>query len=174
METPASRTSSWLVYGLIALGIVSRLVPHPWNATPVMAIALFAGTYLSKRWAILLPLIIVAVSDLIIGWHNTVPFTWGAFLLTGILAWGIRSRPTATRVLAGALGGSLLFFVLTNFGVWVAGGLYPRTIAGVWECYLAAIPFFRGTLVGDLLYTAVLFVGYNAVTHTRLARQPAP
>lgn len=174
METPTSRTSSWLVYGLIALGIVSRLVPHPWNATPVMAIALFAGTYLSKRWAILLPLIIVAVSDLIIGWHNTVPFTWGAFLLTGLLAWGIRSRPTATRVLAGALGGSLLFFVLTNFGVWVAGGLYPRTIAGLWECYVAAIPFFRGTLVGDLLYTAMFFVGYNAVTHTRLARQSAP
>ena len=81
---------SLIIIGLILLGIVARLAPHPPNATPLMAIALFGGTYLAKRWSILLPLIIVATSDLIIGWHDTVLFTWGAFALTGVIAWWVR------------------------------------------------------------------------------------
>ena len=154
---------SWLVIGLVLLGVASRLVPHPWNATPVMAIALFGGTYLAKRWAILLPLAIVAISDVLIGWHSTVPFTWGAFLLTGLLAWWVRPNPNGSRILVGALAGSVLFFLITNFGVWVAGDLYPRTADGLWQCYVAAIPFFRTSLMGDLVYTAVLFGGYGVL-----------
>ncbi len=162
-----------LVVGLIVLGIVSRLVPHPWNATPVMAIALFGGTYLSKRWAILLPLVIVALSDLVIGWHTTVPFTWGAFLLAGMLGWWIRTHPNATRIVGGSLAGSLLFFLLTNFGVWVAGDLYPLTGQGLRECFTAAIPFFRGTLAGDAVFVAVLFGSYALLTGPRAAHAPA-
>ena len=156
-----TRHPAWLVWGLLVLGITARLVPHPWNATPTMAIALFAGTHLTKRWALLLPLAIVAASDMLIGWHATIPFTWSAFLLTGLLAWWIRESPTAGRVFAAALAGSAVFFLLSNFGVWVVGGLYPRTAAGLWECYVAAIPFFRSTLAGDLIYTAALFGGYT-------------
>jgi hypothetical protein len=159
------------VIGLIVLGVVSRLFPHPWNATPVMAIALFGGTYLSKRWAILLPLMIVAVSDVLIGWHDTIPFTWGAFVLTGMLAWWIRRSPSAFRIMASALSGSVLFFLITNFGVWVAGSLYPRTAAGLWHCYVAAIPFFRNTVIGDLIYTTVFFGGYALTTSLTVARQ---
>ena len=161
----------WLVMGLILLGIVTRLIPHPWNATPVMAIALFGGTYLSKRWGILLPLAIVAISDVLIGWHGTVPFTWGAFALTGMLGWWIQRRPSAARILGGALGGSLLFFVVSNFGVWTLGDLYPMTPAGLWICYVAGLPFFRATLLGDLVYTVALFGGYAAATALRPARQ---
>ena len=162
-----------LVYGLILLGVVARLVPHPWNATPVMAIALFGGTYLSKRWSLLLPLATVAISDLLIGWHNTMPFTWGAFLLTGMLAWWIRRDPSAGRIVTGSLLGSLLFFFVTNVGVWIVGELYPRTIAGLWECYVAAIPFLRGTLLGDLVYAAVLFGSYHLLTHPHPVHQNA-
>ena len=158
------REHTWLVIGLMVLGIIARLVPHPWNATPLMAIALFGGTYLSKRWAILLPLAMVIVSDAILGWHNTIPFTWGAFLLTGLIAWWIRPRPSANRILFGALTGSVLFFLITNFGVWIVGELYPRTAAGFWECYIAAIPFFRNTVFGDLAWTAALFGGYALVS----------
>lgn len=162
---------TWLVYGLLLLGIVARLVPHPWNATPTMAIALFAGVYLNKRAALLLPLAIVAASDVVLGWHDTVPFTWGAFLLTGLLAWWIRSRPTTARIFAGALSGSALFFLLSNFGVWLVGGLYPRTAAGFLECYIAALPFFRSALAGDLVYTTVFFVGAALATRALPARQ---
>ena len=155
----------WFIYGLILLGLVARLVPHPWNATPVMAIALFGGTYLSKRWAIVLPLCIVAISDLLIGWHDTVPFTWGAFVLTGMIAWWVRRRPTPGRILAASLTGSTAFFIITNFGVWLVGRLYPLTLSGLWQCYVAAIPFFRNTLLGDLVSTAALFGGYALSTH---------
>ena len=161
---------AWFLYGLLLVGIVARLVPHPWNATPTMAIALFAGTYLSRRWAILLPLTIVAVSDYFIGWHSTVPFTWSAFAFTGVLAWWVRNHPSADRIVGGALAGSVIFFLLTNFGVWLVGDLYPRTLAGLWQCYVAAIPFFRSTVVGDLVYSAVLFGSYALATTPRLAR----
>ena len=162
-----------LAIGLIVLGIASRLIPHPWNATPVMAIALFGGTYLSKRFAIVLPLAIVVISDAVIGFHNTILFTWGAFVLTGALAWWIRRRPDATRVITGAAAGSVLFFVITNFGVWVVGELYPRTAAGLWECYVAAIPFFRNALLGDAVYTVALFGGSALVSHLFMIRSIA-
>ena len=165
------RQSTWIIYGLIVLGVVARLVPHPPNATPLMAIALFGGTYLAKRWAILLPLGIVAISDVLIGWHTTVPFTWGAFALTGMIAWWIRPRPSATRILGGTLAGSVLFFLITNFGAWVGHDMYPHTAAGLWQCYVAAIPFFRHTLLGNLVYVTTLFGTFALITAPRALRQ---
>ena len=173
MQDMADRSNPFLAIGLIVLGIISRLIPHPWNATPVMAIALFGGTYLPKRLAIVLPLAIIVLSDAIIGFHNTILFTWGAFVLTGMLAWWIRRRPDATRVITGAVTGSVLFFIITNFGVWVVGELYPRTAAGLWQCYVAAIPFFRSTPLGDVVYTTVFFGGYALVSRFHPARQSA-
>ena len=163
MHHENARTHPWLVVGLILVGIVSRLVPHPWNATPLTAIALFGGTYCAKRWSILLPLGIVAISDLFLGWHATIPFTWSACAATGLLAWWLRARPSAGRIIAGSLLGSVIFFLVTNFGVWAAQTLYPKTVSGVWECYVAGIPFFRNALVGDLIYTAVLFGMYATI-----------
>ena len=160
--------------GLILLGVVARLVPHPWNATPTMAIALFAGTYLSKRWAIILPLVILASTDVLLGWHATIPFTWGSFILTGMLAWWVRQRPSPWRILGGAVAGSSLFFVLTNFGVWLTGELYPGTANGLWQCYVAAVPFFRTMLAGDLVFTAAFFGGYAALTGGAAARTTRP
>ena len=153
-----------IIYALLAVGIIARLIPHPWNATPLMAIALFGGTYLSKRWSLLVPLIIVAISDLILGWHTTIPFTWSAFLLRGVLGWWVRRGASATRILTGAVAGGVLFFLLSNFGVWITQDLYPRTMAGLWACYVAAIPFFRATMLGDLVFTTLLFGGYAMVT----------
>ena len=157
----AKRTPSYgIILAFLLLGIASRLAPHPWNATPLMAIALFGGTYLSRRWAILLPWAAIALSDLVLGWHRTIPFTWGAVLLTGFLAWWLRARPSTGRIVTASLAGSCLFFVVTNFGVWMVGGLYPQTLEGLRQCYVAAIPFFRNSIAGDLVYTAALFGGY--------------
>lgn len=150
----------WLVFGLILIGVVARLVPHPWNATPIMAIALFGGTYLSKRWAILLPLVTIIASDVILGWHDTMLFTWAAFALTGLLAWWLRPHPSAGRIFTASVAGSLIFFLVTNFGVWLVGGLYPPTMAGLQECFIAAIPFYRNTFLGDLVYTCAFFGAY--------------
>lgn len=173
MTVPAPSTRRQLVVGLIVLGILARLAPHPWNATPVMAIALFGGTYLSKRWGVLLPLAIVGVSDLLIMWHRTVPFTWAAFALTGTLGWWLRRHPHPGRILCASLTGSWAFFLITNFGVWASGGLYPPTAHGLWECYLAGLPFFRNTVGGDLMYTTAIFGAYAALRHMNAAQDPA-
>ncbi len=163
-----------LVFGLLLLGVASRLVPHPWNVTPVAALALFGGTYLSKRWSILLPLAIVAISDALIGWHATIAFTWAAFALTGTIGWWVRRQPTVGRIAGGAVAGSTAFFVITNFGVWAVGGLYPPTAAGLWHCYVAALPFFRQSLVGDLVSTAALFGAYALAARVSWVRRAAP
>jgi hypothetical protein len=167
MDSPQGAQHQRVVMWLLIVGIVARLIPHPWNATPVMAIALFGGTWLAKRWAVLLPLGIVALSDVILGWHNTIPFTWGAFALTGLLAWWIRLAPSAWRIVTASLAGSSLFFIVTNFGVWVVGGLYPRTAEGLALCYVAALPFFRNQLSGDLFYTTALFGAFALLTQIR-------
>ena len=172
-ELEERRTKQALVVGFIVMGVLSRLIPHPWNVTPIAAIALFGGTYLSMRSAIWLPLVIVAASDLLLGWHETIPFTWGAFALTGLVGWWVRPRPTAGRILAGAMASSVLFFLITNFGVWLVGKLYPMTWEGLAACFIAAIPFFRNSLAGDLVSTAVLFGGFAVASQLRIFRETA-
>ena len=163
------RPHNLLIMGLILIGIFSRFAPHLPNATPLIALALFGGTYLSRRWAILLPLTIVVVSDVVIGLHSTILFTWGAFALTGMIAWWIRLHPSPSRIVSGALLGSVLFFLITNFGVWFIANMYPLTIAGLWQCYVAAVPFFRSSLMADIVYTALFFGCYALLKHPRAA-----
>ena len=157
--------------GFVLIGVLARLVPHPWNVTPLTAIALFAGAYLPRRSSILLPLGMVVFSDWLIGWHNTMPFTWGAVVLTTGLGWWVRRQPKAWRILTGTLAGSIGFFLITNFGVWWVGGLYPLTMAGLRACYVTAIPFFRNILLGDLVYTAVFFGSYALAIHSPALRR---
>ena len=172
MRDAVKRSHGSVVLGLIVLGVLSRLIPHPWNVTPVMAIALFGGAALPRGWALVLPLAIVALSDLLIGWHNTVPFTWAGFLFAGMIGWWIRRKPSGGRIFAATLTGSVTFFVISNFGVWLIGDLYPRSLAGLWACAVAAIPFFRTALAGDLVYTGALFGLHYLVTVALPSRVP--
>jgi len=156
-------TQQVLVGGLVILGVVARLVPHPANVTPLTAIALFGGTYLSRRWAILLPLASVVISDLFLGLHGLMAWTWGSFVLAGLLGWWVRQQPRANRVATAALVSSTLFYLITNFGVWLVGdgGMrYPHTLQGLVSCYGAALPFYRNAVFGDLTYTFALFQLY--------------
>ncbi len=175
METPQmEKRSSFLIAGLLFLGVASRLIPHPWNVSPVTAIALFGGAHLGKRWSLILPLVCVGVTDVFLGWHATVPFTWLAFLLVGLLGWWVRDHFSVSRIALAAVLGACLFFVISNFGVWLIGGLYPRTAAGLSECFVAAIPFFRGTLLGDIAYTAILFSLGQLVLAASRGLEPVP
>jgi hypothetical protein len=173
MPTSQRPAHLWLAAGLAVLGVLSRLVPHPWNAAPVTAIALFAGTYFSKRWSLVLPLAVVILSDLLIMWHRTAPFSWLAYALAAMLGWWLRARTTPGRVLCASLAGSCLFFLISNFGVWALEHMYPKTPLGLWECYLAGLWFFRHTLIGDLVYTVLLFGAYSAAGRFLLGR-PVP
>jgi len=167
MNTHDARLPQGLVIGLVLLGVIARLVPHPWNVTPLTALALFGAALLSRRWAIGLPLTAVILSDAVLGFHEVIAFTWGGFVLTGLIGWWLRKRVSIGRLVIASLLGSTVFFLVTNFGVWLlgeGGTMYPKTVQGVWLCYTAALPFFRNGLFGDLVYTLTIFGLFTMAT----------
>lgn len=157
----------------IIIGILTRLLPHPANFAPITAIALFSSVYLPKRLAFVVPLLAMILSDLVLGFHSTMPYVYGSIFLTSVIGVGIRRTPLrqgfvgqARRVVIATLGSSILFFIITNFGVWKETSLYPKTIDGLLQSYIMALPFFRNSVLGDLFYTAVLFGSYELVQHS--------
>lgn len=158
---------------LIVIAALSRLLPHPPNFSPVEAVALFGGAYFARRqWALLVPLTAMFLSDLALGLINGglywEYFSSAGFLLvyacialTGVLGFGLRGKVSAGRVLGYSLAGAVLFFLVTNFGVWATGTLYPHTAAGLLAAYVAGIPFFQWTVLGTLFYAALLFGGFE-------------
>ena len=153
-----------MAYLFILLGIMFRLLPHLPNATPVAAIALFGGCYLERRTALIVPFVIMVVSDLFIGLHPLAIFVWGSFLLTGMIGMWLKDHRSFLNTIGGTMLSSILFFGITNFGVWVMpGSWYPHTWQGFVNCYVMAIPFFRNTLIGDLFYVGLLFGSYELV-----------
>jgi hypothetical protein len=144
-----------LIVALFIIGLVSRLTPHLPNFTPIVAIALFSGAYLNKKYAIWLALGLYIITDLIIGLHETVLFTWSSIILITVIGASLKKKKI-TNILGYTLLSSILFFVVTNFGVWL-WGWYPRTFQGLIQCYVAAIPFFRTSILANLVYAGALF-----------------
>jgi len=158
---------------LILAAAASRLIPHPPNFTPIAAIALFGGAqFSSKRAAFLVPLAGLFLSDLVFGFYGITPVVYGSFALTVCLGFWVRHR-SMQRIAFAALASAILFFVLTNFGVWAIDNLYPKTMAGLVDCYVAAIPFLRNMVLGNLLYSALLFGGF-ALAENRFIRLREP
>src|SRR5574337_143362 len=154
------RRRLYVIIGAILLAAASRLMPHPPNFTPIAAMALLGGAYLpSRRLALLVTLAALFVSDLFLGLHPLLPAVYGCFAASVWLGAWLRTRRTILPIAAAALASSILFYVVTNFAVWVSGTMYPKTVAGLAACYGMAIPFFRNTLLGDAFYTAALFGG---------------
>jgi hypothetical protein len=146
--------------GMILAAAASRLIPHPPNFIPLAALAPFGGaSFASRRAAFFVPLAGLFLSDLVLGFYTIMPVVYCSFALITCLGFWLRRRQNIWRVAGATVAGAALFFVLTNFGVWLIGGLYPRTWAGLVDCFVAAIPFFHNTLLSDLLYSALLFGG---------------
>jgi hypothetical protein len=149
--------------GMILAAAASRLIPHPPNFSPIAALALFSGAQFGdKRLAFLLPLAAMFLSDLIIGLHSLMPVIYGSFALIVCLGFWVQRNQNLWPIGGAALLGALLFFVTTNFGVWLLASFYPKTGGGLLACYTEAIPFFWNTLASDLIYTVVLFGGLRA------------
>lgn len=159
-----------LIVGLIVLALVGRLIPHPDNFTPMLAVALFGGTMLPGRMAYWIPLVAMFLSDLLMGNSitSTTPVIYGCFAAgAGLGRWLGQSRTWARMGLA-VLAGSILFYVATNFAVWATpNGLYPHTYPhtfdGLTECYVMALPFFRNQIAGNFLWSATLFGLFDLV-----------
>jgi hypothetical protein len=155
-------------YGILVAMIVAaaamRLLPHPANFTPIGALALFAGAHFDdKRWAFVIPLAAMALSDILLGFHGQMPVTYGAFAVIVGMGFLLKERKGALRVAGASVGAATFFFVVSNLGVWATDGLYPLTFQGLAACYVAAIPFFQNWLAGTLFYSALLFGGFALV-----------
>ncbi|GIX22133.1 MAG: hypothetical protein KatS3mg121_0916 [Gammaproteobacteria bacterium] len=153
------------LWALILAVAVFRLLPHPPNFTPVLALALFGGAQFRDRlsaWAA--PLAAMGLSDLVLGMHASWAWVYGALLLNVFLARAsLRARRGPGRLLVVTLCGSTLFFLLTNFGAWATlPQLYGRDAAGLLEAYVAGLPFWRNALAGDLVFTFALFGLWHA------------
>ena len=148
---------------LIILGVLARLLPHPANVAPIGAMALFGGVYLNKRLAVILPLVTLFVSDIFLGFHATMGYVYGSFVLASFLGMWVKNHKSPFSLVGASLLGSVLFFLITNFGVWAETSMYPKTWAGLVESYMMALPFFRNSLFGDLFYGMVFFGGYELV-----------
>jgi hypothetical protein len=140
---------------------VLRLVPHPPNFAPIGAMALFSGAYLRGRWtSFAVPLGSLFLGDALIGFYPHMEVVYASFALIVLLGSLTLRQISALRVGTAAAAGSILFYLITNFGVWLYLGTYPRTLKGLIACYVAAIPYFRNTLAGDLFYSTLLFGGF--------------
>lgn len=150
----------FLPLSIILIAIALRLMPHPANVAPIGAMALFAGAYLDKRFAIILPLLAMFGSDIFLGFSGSTPFVYGSFILTGFIGMWLKERRTLPNIVVASLASSILFFLVTNFGYWLTFSLYPKTVAGQLQAYFFALPFFRNTVIGDMLYVGLFFGGY--------------
>lgn len=146
------------VLTLILIGAFSRLIPHPYNFTPIVAIGLFGGYHLSNKWSSLASVWgAMLLSDLVIGIHSQMFIVYAALIIPVLMGQLMRSKESALVVVSGAATSSLSFFFITNLGVWLFGNLYASTLEGLGLCLLAGIPFLQYQLAGDLLFSATLF-----------------
>lgn len=153
------RTLFALAVIVLAAGL--RIAPHPWNFTPLGAMALFSGAFIrDRRLAFLFPLLALFAGDIFVGFHKLMPIVYVSFLLSVAIGFWLRNRRSVARVGAATLFGAIQFFLITNFAVWAFGLSYPRTSAGLLSCYVAGIPFFWNTLAGDVFYVSLLFGGF--------------
>jgi Family of unknown function (DUF6580) len=150
-----------IVVCFILFAAVVRIVPHPWNFTPVGAMALFSGAKLGRSWkAFLLPLAALFLGDLFVGFHRLMPIVYFSFCLSVLIGIAFRNRQSLKPLSLATFVGALQFFVVTNFGVWAMENSYPHSYAGLVTCYIAGVPFFGNTLVGDAVYATLLFGGF--------------
>jgi general stress protein CsbA len=148
---------------IVVIGVLLRIIPHMPNFAPVAAVALFSGVYFSKKMAIALPVILMLVSDIFIGFYEPklMISVYASFILCGLLGFWLKNHKKWRMILGCSICSSFVFFILTNFTVFAFTPWYPKTIFGITKCYLMALPFFRNTLLGDLFYTGVFFGAYE-------------
>ena len=152
---------------LTILSALGRLLPHPPNITPVGASSLFAGARLNGWMAYLLPILVMAVTDpLVGGYTRATPVIYLCFVISVWIGRRVRSTDSSLRIGGACLLSSLQFFLLTNGATWAFGTFYAKSLAGLATCYVAALPFFGYTLLGDLFFTAAIFGLYALLTRT--------
>ena len=146
-----SRTSSILI--LITILAFSRLIPHPPNFTPLLGMAVFSGVIFDRKiFAFVVPLVAMLLSDLVIGFHSSMPIIYFAIMLNVGVGFLLVSKFSYLKSILALVSGALIFFIVTNFAVWLGSGMYSQDLNGLISCYIMALPFFQNTLLSSLVY----------------------
>lgn len=171
----------WVVIVVICAAIITRLIPHYPNLTAVGAAALFGGAFLKNRYALLIPVLTLFVSDLFLnnliysiqlpdkynGFVLLEPeslWSYGAFIIIALMGSTFIRDGKIFSVIGTSISASIVFFLISNFSVWLNSTiLYPKTLGGLGMAYAAGIPFFWNTVFGDLFFVAIFFGGYELV-----------
>lgn len=148
---------------LVAIGVGGRLLPHAWNFTPLIATTIFAGVYLGKRYAFFLPIVTMLISDIFIGFYDPkiMASVYLSLALAGLIGYRFAKNKKLNTIVLSALISSTLFFLVTNGAVWFFGNMYDPGLTGLFQSYLAGIPFYRNMMLGDVIYTVSLFGIYE-------------
>jgi len=169
-----------MTYLILTLAVVARFIPHPANFSPVYGALLFGGAYLRKRDSIWFPLCLLALSDVVLNrfvYHVGIGVGWtegvqlAAFAAVALIGWSLRQKLTARRWVTAVLAGPTVFFLISNFAVWLGFRMYPASWTGLVGCYVAGLPFYGSTLVSGVLASALLFGGYELYRRRAHARQ---
>ena len=183
MKTEIPQKEALLYRLLLGLAIITlaatlRVSPHPWNFTPVGAMALFSGAVVKdRRLAFAFPLLALFAGDLFVGFYkpSVMLLVYASFLLSVLIGRFLQGRRTTLRIASATLLGSAQFFLVTNFAVWWLLNSYPRTTSGLVACYIAGLPLFWNTLSGDALYATLFFGAFAfAERFVPILRDPAP
>ena len=169
----------FMIISLMLAAASMRILPHPANFSPVTAMALFGAAHFARKdFALLLPMAVMLLSDAILelmfgwGFHDQMFVVYASFALIGFLGFALRRTQSVGRVAGLTLAGSTLFFITTNFGVWLTSGMYAKTVSGLISCYIAALPFYQNTLLGDCFYSAVMFGSFAWYRSILNCKQP--
>lgn len=161
--------STAIIAAILIVGFLSRVIPHAWDFTPVLALAMFAGANLTGRRRFLVPIALMALTDLVLGFYPSFLITWAAVATAVAIGTFLRGSASWTRLGVCSLVASAVFFLISNFGVWITD--YPKTWQGLTDCYMLALPFFRNSLASTALYSFVLIGGYARYARWAAARQ---
>jgi hypothetical protein len=163
-----------LLSALILIAAFGRIIPHPYNMSPIAAMGLLGSAYFSRKWmALLIPFLATWLSDLFI--NNLLyaelfdGFTWfyagsawvyGSYAVIIMMGFILFNTVSIGRIVSGSILATMLFFLITNFGAWMGNPIYPQTFEGLMMSYAAGLPFLQGSFIGDLMYSGILFGGF--------------
>lgn len=152
--------------------VLSRLIPHPANFTAVGSGALFAGAKLARPWNYIVPLGALMITDLIIGLHGTMLYVYSSIAVSIWMGEKFLAKnPKTSRMITVALASSVIFFIVTNFGVWASTAMYSKTSAGLIQSYVMGIPFWRNMMIADVVFTVGFFSLYSYASNRQLISQ---
>ena len=160
-----------IIVAIVFVAAIMRLLPHAPNFSPIAAMALFGGAYITNKYlAVIVPLLAMLVSDALMGFNGwyfaeqTIA-VYGSFALIAALGLTLQKNKGAIRIAGASISASVIFFIITNFATWLGGffhtpALYTMNGLGLAECFAAGLPFFQNSLIGDLFYNTILFGGF--------------